>query len=52
MLFTLYKIFMLEALLVLFISRLVEVVHIQLSHKRTEVVMLEVFREDVLCECV
>jgi len=42
----------LKTLLVLFVPRLVKIVHVQLPHKRTEVVMLEVFREDVLCKWV
>lgn len=50
MLFAFYEILVLKTLLVLFIPRLVKIVHVQLPHKRTEVVMLKVLGEDVLCK--
>ena len=43
---------MAEALLVLGVPTLVEAIHVQLSHERGKVVVLEVLGEDFLCEVI
>lgn len=43
---------MAEAVLVRVVAGLVEVVHVQLSHERGEIVVLEEFWKDLLCEFI
>jgi len=43
---------MLETFLVLGITRLMEVVHVELTHEAAEVIMLKVLRKYVLSKCV
>ena len=41
-----------EAVLIRVVARLVEVIHVQLSHKRREVIVLEEFGEDAFSEII
>lgn len=41
---------MLKAFLVLFITRLMKIIHVELSDERTEVVMFEIFWKNIFCE--
>ena len=51
-LLSLDEIFVAEALLVLRVTALVEAVHVQLAHEGGEIVVLEVFGEDLLSEVI
>ena len=46
------EVIMTEAVFIGVIPCFMEVVHVQLSHKRRKVVVLEELREDVFCELV
>ena len=48
MLLALHKVLVAEALSILCVTRLVEVVHVELAHKTREVVVLEVTRQHFL----
>jgi hypothetical protein len=52
MLLVLLKELVNETFLVLSISRLVEIVHVQLAHERREIIVFEILWQDVLCEGV
>ena len=47
-----HKIVVFEALLVFRVTRLGEIIHIQLAHERGEVIVLKVPRKDLLCKLV